>query len=78
MRKPILLTDGRYVFVHTEAGVMGPFNYSDDAEAVRRDPYGCPFNPEGCVGGVVHRVENPMFVPPEIRVMGDEEGGDAN
>ena len=65
--RPILLTDGKYVFAHTEQGVVGPFNLNGDDDFNREDPYGCPFNPKECVGGVIHHVANPMVVPPELK-----------
>lgn len=61
--KPLLCTDGRYVFAHHLGRLLGPFNYNRNADFNAADPYGVPFNPQACVGGKIHHVENPMFPP---------------
>ena len=71
MEKPLVVTDGRYLFVHhreTEIPLLGPLNYNPhpteggqvDEALNSRDPYGCPVNPRYCVGGRVHKVDNPL------------------
>ena len=77
MKKPLLVTDGRYLYAHTDQGAVGPLNYNPDpAEEGQisfalneRDPYGCPFNPRECAGGRVHRVDNILFPPEELRAL---------
>ncbi len=77
MKKPLLVTDGRYLFAHTEQGIVGPLNYSPhpteegqiDFDVNERDPYGCPFNPRECAGGKVHRVDNTLFPSEELKAL---------
>ena len=72
--KPLLVTDGQYVFAHIEGmRPAGPFNanLTEDGQVAneetnRDDPYGVPFNPRECIGGRIHTVENPMFPPQEL------------
>jgi len=52
----ILLTeDDYYVWAHDLGRVCGPFT----KEAL-------PFNVDGCVGGKIHKVDNPIVIPPEL------------
>ncbi|KKK54938.1 hypothetical protein LCGC14_3079590 [marine sediment metagenome] len=77
MTKPLLVTDGRYLFAHTDQGIVGPLNFNPhptedgqiDFEVNYRDEYGCPFNPKECAGGKVHKVDNTLFPPPELQAL---------
>ena len=52
----ILLTeDDHYVFAHDLGKVFGPFTKQD-----------LPFNVAACVGGKIHKVDNPIVIPPEL------------
>lgn len=54
-KPPLLVTDGKYLWAHHMGMKIGPLNPADS-----------PFNPEFCIGGKVHLVENGMFPPAEL------------
>lgn len=69
----LLVTDGRYIWAHHLGMKVGPLvarltedGQIADLEFNQSDPNGLPFNPENCIGGRVHTVENPMFPPSEL------------
>lgn len=71
--KPLLVTDGTYVFAHHDGRIMGPFSVRvtdsgqvADEEFNSSDPSGLPFNPRNCIGGRVHVVDNPMVLPDNL------------
>jgi len=73
MEKPLLVTDGRYVFAYHMGMKLGPFNLGImsldgqiDQARNAQDPNGVPFNPEACIGGRIHTVDNPMSPPKEL------------
>ena len=78
MEKPLLLTDGRYIFMHHLGKVLGPFvaaltedGQLVDDEANRNNSYGIPIAPHSWAGGRVHTVDNPMFPSAELKDLQD-------
>ncbi len=71
--KPLLVTDGQYIWGHHLGMKMGPWvaRLTDDGQLAdpefnSNDSNGVQFNPEGCAGGRIHTVDNPMFPPDEL------------
>lgn len=73
MEKPLLVTDGHYIWGHHLGMKLGPWvarlteagQVADEAFNAN-DPYGVKFNPEDCAGGRIHTCDNPMFPPQEL------------
>lgn len=71
MEKPLLVTDGHYIWAHHLGKTQGPWvaRLTDDGQIAdpeynSNDLYGVKFNPEGCAGGRIHKVEN-VYAPPD-------------
>jgi len=73
MEKPLMVTDGHYIFAHHLGMHLGPWvacltkdGQIADEKFNEKDPYGVKLNPRDCVGGCIHTVNNPMFPPTEL------------
>ena len=80
MEKPLLVTDGHYIWAFHLGKILGPWVASlteggqiADPEFNSNDSYGVKFNPAGCAGGRIHKVENVYAPPAELIALQHDE-----
>lgn len=79
IRKPLLVTDGHYIWLHHMDMKIGPLvaHLTEDGQIAypeknAKDPHGVPVNPAGCIGGKIHTVDNPMFPPNDLWTLDEQ------